>query len=219
MILRCLKSVARYVSVLAVVLLAQGCRSSNPVYDTLTHMLPWSKQYASLLPGFEYLWVSVDGRASVMALGTRETQGNEVHEHWYTGQGEMLYLVNGRIQQALGLTHELRHQTGKPPTWVELGQSPKGVQWTRQLDVMPGYRLGVQEYVVSSTIPEPSRLPDDVPPRAQWYVESVSSTNANGLPWRYEQRFARVNDRVVYSEQCLAPALCLKLRPLGVVVP
>jgi hypothetical protein len=27
------------------------------------------------------------------------------------------------------------------------------------------------------------------------------------------------NDRVVYSEQCLAPAVCLKLRPLGVVVP
>lgn len=219
MILRCLKSLARYVPLLAVVLVAQGCRSSNPVYDTLTNVLPWSKQYASLQPGFEYLWVSAGGKASVMALGSRAVRGNDVHEHWYTGQGEMLYLVNGRVQQALGFTHEVRQQIGAPPTWAALGQSPQPVQWSRQLDVMPGYRLGVQEYVVSSPMAEPTRLPDGVPPTAQWYVDAVSSTHANGLPWRYEQRFARLNDRVVYSEQCVAAALCLKLRPLGVVVP
>jgi len=28
-----------------------------------------------------------------------------------------------------------------------------------------------------------------------------------------------VHDLVVYSEQCLAPALCLALRPLGGAVP
>jgi hypothetical protein len=219
MILRCLKCMARCVSVLVVVLIVQGCRGSNPVYDTLTNVLPWSRQYASLQPGFEYLWVSVDGRASVMALGSRETRGRAVHEHWYTGQGEMIYLVNGRVQQALGFTHEVRHQTGQAPAWSELGQSLTAVQWTRQLDLMPGYRMGVQEYVASRAVAEPSRLPEDVPAHAQWYADIVNGKHANGLAWRYEQRFALANDHVVYSEQCLAATLCLKLRPLGVVVP
>jgi hypothetical protein len=210
---------ARCVSVLVVVLMVQGCRGSNPVYDTFTNVLPWSKQYASLQPGFEYLWVSVDGRASVMALGLRETRGMAVHEHWYTGQGEMLYLVNGRVQQALGFTHEVRHQTGQAPAWSELGQSLNAVQWTRQLDLMPGYRMGVQEYVASSSVAEPSRLPEGVPAHARWYADTVNGKYANGLAWRYEQRFAVANDQVVYSEQCLAATLCLKLRPLGVVVP
>jgi hypothetical protein len=223
MMLRCLKCVSLYMSALVVALTMQGCRGSNPVYDTLTNVLPWSQQYASLQPGFEYLWVSVDGKASVMALGAREARGTAVHEHWYTGQGEMLYLVNGRVQQALGFTHELRQQTGTPPAWgrfdAALVQATQDVVWTRQLDVMPGYRFGVQETVVSRTVAEPTRLPEGVPAQAQWVVDEVLGKKANGLPWVYVQRFAVANGRVVYSEQCLAPAVCLKLRPLGVVVP
>jgi hypothetical protein len=188
-----------------------------------------------LQPEFEYLWVSVDGKASVMALGAREARGTAVHEHWYTSQGEMLHLVNGRVQQALGFTHELRQQTGAPPAWDsfaaqrmpmnmkdQVSASPhatKNAVWTRQLDVMPGYRYGVQETVVSRTVAEPTRLPEGVPAQAHWVADEVLGKKTNGLPWVYAQRFAVANDRVVYSEQCLAPAVCLKLRPLGVVVP
>lgn len=227
--------------VVALALTVQGCRSSNPVYDTLTHALPWTPQVASLQPGFEYLSVSIDGKTSVMALGQREVRGTAVHEHWYTGQGEMLYLVDGRVQQALGFTHELRQQTGEPPAWSSfktaqqqtpptkpvaepvpvpvLSYEPQDFSWKRQLDVMPGYRFGVQETVQTRTVAEPARLPDGVPARALWVAEEVRGKKANGLPWVYAQRFALVNERVVYSEQCLAPALCLALRPLGVVVP
>jgi hypothetical protein len=223
MMLRCLKCVCLYVSAMVVALTMQGCRSTNPVYDTLTNVLPWSQQYASLQPEFEYLWVSVDGKASVMALGAREARGTAVHEHWYTGQGEMLYLVEGRVQQALGFTHELRQQRGTPPAWgrfdAALVQATQDVVWTRQLDVMPGYRFGVQETVVSRTVAEPTRLPEGVPAHAQWVADEVLGKKANGLPWVYAQRFAVANGRVVYSEQCLAPAVCLTLRPLGVVVP
>jgi hypothetical protein len=234
MILRCLVGVPLYASLLAGVLMLQGCRSSNPVYDTLTNVLPWKQQYASLQPGFEYLWVSFDGKASVMALGAREMRGAAVHEHWYNGQGEMLHLVNGRVQQALGFTHELRQQTGMaPPAWSSFGaalgqtlgqalgqgQTIRPVTWSRQLDVMPGYRFGVKEFVVSRSEAEPARLPEGVPAGAQWVADEVQGKKANGSPWVYAQRFAVANDRVVYSEQCLAPVVCLKLRPLGVVVP
>ncbi|CAN1486303.1 Group 4 capsule polysaccharide formation lipoprotein GfcB [Burkholderiaceae bacterium] len=222
-----------YSLMLSVALMAQGCRSVNPVYDTFTNVLPRSLLVTNLQPGFEYLWVSVYGKASVMALGARETRGNAVHEHWYNGQGEMLHLVDGRVQQALGFAHELRQQTGAPPAWASFqgemqrtqaqaerqAQATKDVTWKRQLDVMPGYRFGVQETLVSRTLAEPDRLPEGVPANAQWVADEVFGKKANGLPWVYAQRFAVANGRVVYSEQCLAPAVCLKLRPLGVVVP
>lgn len=235
MMLPRIKCVCQYVSVLVLVLLMQGCQSTNPMLDTFSRVFPAPVQFANLAPGFEYLWVSVDGKASVMALGARETRGTAEHEHWYTGQGEMLYLVNGRVHQALGFTQELRQQTGAPPAWDSFAaqlmpmnmkdqvsappHATKDVVWTRQLDVMPGYRFGVQETVVSRTVAEPARWPEGVPAHAQWVADEVQGKKTNGLPWVYAQRFALVNNRVVYSEQCLAPAVCLKLRPLGVVVP
>ena len=231
MMLRRIKCVCQSASVFVLVLLMQGCQSANPMLDTFSQVWPAPMQVANLTLGYEYLWVSWDGKASVMALGAREMHDSAVHEHWYTGQGEMLYLVDGRVQQALGFTHELRQQKGAPPAWrsfaaqleqvsmKEQNQSNKDVVWTRQLDVMPGYRFCVQETVVSSTVAEPTRMPEGVPAHAHWVADKVLGKKANGLPWLYAQLFAVANGRVVYSEQCLAPAVCLKLRPLGGVLP
>jgi hypothetical protein len=47
----------------------------------------------------------------------------------------------------------------------------------------------------------------------------VSSRLLGGRAWRYRDRFAVQAGRVVYSEQCINPGLCLTLRPLGVVNP
>lgn len=199
-----------------------GCRS-NPTYDTLTTLLPWTKQYAAITPGIEYLWVSVDGQASVMALGERTVQGvgaqQSVHEHWYTGQGEMLYTVNGRIAQALGFTHELRGQSPGAPAWRDVLGSTREIQWTRQLDLMPGYRYGVTDTVVTQRTNAPKHVPEGVPAQAQWVTDLVGSKGDDGLAWWYVQKFAVLDDHVVYSEQCVAKGLCLQMRPLGVVVP
>ena len=216
-LLRCFKLV-----LLCAVALLWGCRS-NPTYDTLTTLFPWRAQYAAVQPGMEYLWVSVDGRASVMALGERTVQssGNsrQVHERWYTGQGEMLLVVDGRIQQAIGFTHEWRGQTSTPPTWASVLQSSREVSWRRSLDVMPGYRYNLIDNITSYKTTPPKRLPEGVSPQAQWVTELVASKGDDGLAWWYLQKFAVLDDRVVYSEQCIAKALCLALRPLGVVVP
>jgi hypothetical protein len=83
---------------------------------------------------------------------------------------------------------------------------------------MPGYRYGVVETVTSNRVHAPKRLPDGVKSQAQWVAETVSSKGHDGLEWWYLQKFALLNDRVVYSEQCLDKALCLKMRPLGVMV-
>ena len=198
-----------------------GCRS-NPTFDTLTNLSPWKSQYASVQPGLEYLWVSLDGKASVMALGERSVQGSgattHLQERWYTGQGEMLYLLDGRIQQALGFTHERRGQTGQAPAWADVLQTAKEMPWSRTADMMPGYRYGVTEHVASQPILSPKSLPEGVSPKAQWVMETVASKNADGKEWWYLQKFAVLDGQVVYSEQCIDQDLCLKLRPLGVLV-
>ncbi len=189
----------------------------------MSTLLPQGKQINIYQPGFEYLSISVDGRASVMALGERTVQstGNsrQVHERWYTGQGEMLLVVDGRIQQAIGFTHEWRGQTSTPPTWASLLQSSREVSWRRSLDMMPGYRYNLTDNITSYKTTPPKRLPEGVSPQAQWVADLVASKGDDGLAWWYLQKFAMLDDRVVYSEQCIAKALCLALRPLGVVVP
>jgi hypothetical protein len=207
---------------LGVVLSVLGCRS-NPTYDTLTTLLPWQKQFAQVQPEVEYLWVSLGGRATVMALGERSLVGVAPnvsrHEYWYTGQGEMLYLRNGRIQEAKGFTQEWRGQTSSPPDWSDVLQSNRAISWRRQLDVLPGFRYNLIDHLTTYKLPAPKQLPEQVQHTAAWVGDSVESKNENGRAWRFEQRFAIENGVVVYSEQCLAPDLCLKLRPLGVVVP
>jgi hypothetical protein len=206
---------------MCVVFTLVGCRS-NPTYDTLTTLLPWKKQYAPVQPGFEYLWVSVAGRVSLMALGERKVQGKppdeRVHEYWYTGQGEMLYLLNGRIQEAKGFTHEWRAQNSAPPAWADLLTSQRALTWRRQLDVMPGYQYGVVTHITSYPIATPKSLPEGVSAQARWVEDAVDAKTLEGRPWRYTQRFAVLDGRVVYSEQCVADSFCLKLRPMGLVV-
>ncbi len=208
---------------LCVVFAFVGCRS-NPTYDTLTTLLPWGKQYAYIQPGFEYLWVSLDGRASVMALGERSVDEQalvrHVHERWYTGQGEMLYLVDGRIQQALGFTHELRSQMARAwPEWAAVLETNRQVDWRRQVDLMPGYRYNVVNHVTTYKTPSPNKLPEGVPASARWVADLVEGKSGDGQAWRYVQKFAISNGQVMYSEQCIDKDLCLQMRPLGVVVP
>jgi hypothetical protein len=200
-----------------------SCRS-NPTFDTFTTLLPWSKQYAQIQPGFEYLWVSLDGRASVMALGERtidkSSSSGRVHEYWYTGQGEMLHLVDGRIQQALGFTRELRGQASTAaPQWNEVLQTTREFNWRRQIDLMPGYRYNLVNYVVTYPSNAPQKLPEGVSTSVRWVTDLVESKARDGQAWWYLQKFALLDNRVVYSEQCIDKDVCLQMRPLGVVVP
>ena len=202
-----------------------GCRS-NPTQSTFNTLLPSGNPRLQPLPGFEYLQVSANGRTQVMALGERRTEVNHdeptVREWWYNGQGEMLYLVNGRIAQALGFTHELRGFTAQQlPTWRSVLQAQqdasKAVLWQQQQDLMPGYRYGVASSVSTYSMAPPHVLPEGVPHVAQWVADTVQSKTTDGRLWQYAQRFALVGERVVYSEHCVTKTLCLALRPLGMV--
>lgn len=197
-----------------------GCQGTNPVYDTFKWILPSSPSAMQLSPAFEFMVVGLDGRSTVLALGERSKQllpeGLETHEYWYSSQHEMLHLVNGRIHQALGFTVEWRSQESTAPRWSEVQKARYEVPWSRVLNIMPGYRYGQVDHLWVKPAKRASNNPLGVPTGVQWFEESVVSQTADARPWAYQQRFAVLNDQVVYSEQCLSPKICLSLRPLGV---
>jgi len=173
-----------------------------------------------LKPGFEYILIEIDGRKTAMALGSREVlllQGQEqLHERWYSGQREMIHMVDGRLHTAVGLTVEWRNQRSTPPAWVVVGQTQDNLTWRRELDIMPGYRFGHTDQVktrVSSAPKDAPILPSD----ARWFSDWVRSPQPLGGDWVFEQHFALHQGKVVYSEQCLAPTVCFKFQPLGLV--
>jgi len=195
-----------------------GCQGFNPVADTFSTLLPQGAASATYQPGLEYLQVSLNGRYAAMALGYRQTQGVDVHEHWYSGQREMVYLVNGRVVEVQGMTHELRKQSDKVPSWHDLAESKRPLVWSRSKDLMPGYRYGQVEYIISQRVEPTQQEAALVNQPAQWFIEQVKSKTADGREWLYNETYAVVNNQVIYSEQCVAPELCLTLRPIGMVV-
>lgn len=198
-----------------------GCQGFNPVTDTAGHFLRSNEKAdkTAYLPGFEYLEVEWQGRKAAMALGYREYKGLQVSEYWYSGQGEMLKLLNGRIVQVFGMTQEVRSLSTNTPAWADLLSHRLPVVWSQTKDTMPGYQYGLQEFVISQQVTPTHDEVTLVNTTASWVLEEVKSKEEGGKTWIYQQKFALTNDRVIYSEQCVAQGICFKLKPLGVVVP
>ena len=173
---------------------------------------------AALPPGFAYLQVRVYGRQSVLA----SVPGQGDDELWYSPQSELLHLRQGRLWRVLGMTTEWRGQQAQPPAWADVPASGEPVPWVRQVDRMPGYRWAERDEVLTRRLPAPPAKLDDVLatwPQAQWFEDSVQSRDAAGRPWAFGQRFALWQGQVVYSEQCIAPDLCLALTRLQTCGP
>jgi len=199
--------------------LLTACQGVHPVMDTATSV--WgSRKQQNFKPraDYDYLGVSLDGRTSFLALGYRDDtvsfRGLERHEFWYSAQNEMLHTVNGRIHRAIGFTVEWRAQDSSPPSWADVKRSRFEVTWSRLLDVMPGYRFGQEGRLRTRPTLAPVDAPRDIPAGVSWFEDIVVSTAEDNQVWEFRQLFAVLSDQVVYSEQCLSPKVCLRLRPL-----
>jgi hypothetical protein len=203
----------------------QGINGISPVLDTGRLLFPSTDFSAHYKQGFEYLLVDHDGHKAAMALGARQSDGPVVHEYWYSGQREMLHLQNGRLHNVVGMTQEVRAQTLITPSWQAIAEATANTTgggalvWSRTRDVQPGYRYGVVEYIISKQIEPTKALQAAAGQPAVWFEDQVKSKNQDGKEWLYTELFAVVNDRVVYSQQCVGPTLCLRLQPLGVMKP
>ena len=208
----------RQVLALAVTMILAGCQGFNPVTDTAGHFFSNKNTKASFSAGFEFLEVEWQGRKAAMALGYRETNGSNIIEHWYSGQGEMLKLINGRVVQVLGMTQEVRHVVTNTPVWSDILAHRLPMVWSQTKEVMPGYRYGLKEYVITQQVNPSAAEKTLITDATSWVLDEIKSKDEKGKVWIYQQKFALNGDKVIYSEQCLAPEMCFKLRPLGVVV-
>jgi hypothetical protein len=130
---------------------------------------------------------------------------------WYSTEGEVISLQNGRVVNTAGLETDWRAvRNFSLPAWQDMiGRN--AVTYSRERDEMPGYRFGIKETV--------SLYPVDVPANAKlvgmpattlrWYEESVIG-QPGGLPsGRFAVQLKDGATRIVYGEQCLSKTLCL----------
>lgn len=197
--------------------LLAACQGFNASTDTLGVVFSsaLNSSTATYSPGFEYIEVEFDGKKTSLALGYRAFNGQDIEEYWYSGTGEMLALRNGRLFQVMGMTNEVRQTSREVPSWSQFQANQLPLTWMRTRDVQPGYRYGVDEYVTSEVRQNKRSESEQT---QTWVVERVSSKAADGRVWRYKERFQLIHGVVVFSEQCIAPQMCFKLKPLGVVV-
>ena len=139
-----------------------------------------------------------------------------IHEYWYSGQKEMIELVEGRIVSVMGMTTEWRQTNSKAPSWDSLSSYSMPTAWVRNRDLMPGYRYGFKDEVMTKIVEAPPKN-KEFPIGAVWFQDNINSKGMDGSEWAYQQLFAWVNGKTLYSEQCIAQDLCLTLKYIGVI--
>jgi hypothetical protein len=210
------------VAIAAPVFLGACSTGMNALVDSLGEVAPFGKKTAgapqSLDPAFAYLRITRGSHVALLWRGNTEPAPGGTVEVYYSGSGEVVRLLDGRIVGALGLTTEWRRVSLAAPSWQSLAASPQGASFVRVRDVMPGYRSGVREEVAVRPIPPPARtaLRGVEATALTWFEErSVSLAVSHGderdraLPTaRYAVDLSQPQEPVIYAEQCLAADLC-----------
>jgi hypothetical protein len=178
-----------------------------------------------LNPAYRYLRVDVASRPSaLLVLGYVDPHPLGDIEVWYSSQREVIKTQAGRVIATSGLELDWR-QVSFPVAPLPWAKAPHSSTYQRVRDVMPGYRMGLQEAVqVVALQPPPEMLPPSLPAGVNWYREtadapSMTHSLPNALPpaWFAVKTSASSAAEVVASYQCLSPTLCLRLQRWPVV--
>ena len=170
-------------------------------------------------PRLTYLRLGNGDHHAYLALGYVDARpGGEV-QVWYSAAGEVIKLQNGRIVGTAGLPVDWRAVRLPPlPAWQDIPAA--GLRYQREIDLMPGYRYGRVQTLQLRPLPPVQNvaLRHAQPAQLRWFEEVDLSDGADRLPpARYAVDLSRLPGQVVYSEQCLSPALCFsfELWPVG----
>ncbi len=172
-------------------------------------------------PAVRYLKVETEGRVIYLALGYVDppaVEGGDPTEVWYSSQGEVLKLRNGRIVATTGLKTDWRDvRLPVLPHWSAVNDSP--VSYVRTRDEMPGYRFGIEETIVLKSLggevaayPALSQSSGTV----RWYEETVISGTPASMslpPSRFAVGKIDGTEHVLYAEQCLTQNQCIAWQP------
>jgi hypothetical protein len=172
---------------------------------------------------YSYLRVQVSGHPpGLMVLGYVDPDPAGPIEVWYSANRETLRLQNGRVISTTGTLQDWAavQYAPVPPAWPDVTQ--QGTSFTRQRDVMPGYRFGIREQIkvqAWSALPPvelPVSLPADKAASYHWYRESMQPQTGQITPLLPDAWFAwgrhRGVEQIVYTEQCMSSDFCLKLQ-------
>ena len=190
----------------------QGC-GHTPVTRTLVDAFGAGKEVASVVlsPNFRYLRVTASGREALMVLGYSDPHYDGPIDTWYSSQGEVLRLQNGRILSTAGLElnwHAVRYKGLLD--WETLVDQNRAV-FIRERDEMPGHRFGLVDRVALYPVPAPkdAHLIGVDPKKLKWFEERVQTTQQTQPSARYGLRLEAGETKVVYGEQCLSERLCI----------
>lgn len=218
-----MKNLARASIVLLVGALSACASSTSAVIDSIRNVVSNNSATAvaraQLNPAYRYLRVTTGGRVALLVLGYVENHPQGPIEVWYSSDREVLRIQNGRIVGAVGLSIEWRNvNLSTSPSWAVIAKS-RSHRVSRVRDVMPGYRFGVREDVVTVITEPPGRSElQGIDPKAlTWFSESATpEVPAASRNERYARlplaRFAvsieKGSEQVVYGEQCLSAEFC-----------
>lgn len=207
----------KLLGVLVGLLALTGC-VQTPISQTLVEAFGKGKSSnidaVKLNPNLKYLRVTVRGRSVLMVLGYLDNTSHGNIETWYSSEGEVIKLLNGRLLSTNGLELDWRNVTYTSlPTWSELSLvslNSSNFQFTRTHDQMPAYKFGISEVVNLYRVSTPNNsnllgLPVN---QLKWFEEKVKGTT-HGLPSaRYGLSTKDGQSVVVYGEQCFSSELC-----------
>jgi hypothetical protein len=170
---------------------------------------------AQLNPNYRYLHVTLAGaKPALLVLGYVDEHPQGAIEVWYSAQGEVLRLQNGRLVGVAGLPVEWRRvaYSQTPPAWQSV--PPEGARFSSVRDEQPGYRLGLVEQVSLKPLQQaPLELPGKNHATAAWFRESYADANGSSRPDAWFALGQSGDQKViVYSRQCLSASVCLSLQ-------
>jgi hypothetical protein len=220
----------------ATLLAVAGCASGGSALMQTAHMvgtralLGAAPDGLPLLPDprFRYLRVEMKDRTPAMwVLGYLDPHPMGTIEVWYSAQGEVLKLQNGRIVATHGLVVDWAavRFLAPPPAWENLGAT--GATFARERDELPLYRYGLRERLLVMAVPPPaaalqSSMHAEVAARYAWFqeialprdgVDTATLPASSVLPHSWFALGLHLGQSlVVYSEQCLRPDFCLRMQ-------
>jgi len=173
-----------------------------------------------LNPSLSYLRVTIKDKPLLMVLGYTETLPQGTLDTWYSNQGEVLQLLNGRVWSTAGVAIDWKNVRFESlPSWTSL-QAQGSAQFLRTHDQMPGYAFGIQQklQIYSVSAPAQSNLVGLPASQLKWFEEKVVSTKSDTLPSaRYGIALKDGQPVQVYGEQCFSNELCFSWQAWPVV--
>jgi len=210
-----------------------GCSSGSSAMLDAARILyrgqPASQNSPNFNPNFAYLRAQIANRTIYMVLGYIDQHPEGQVEVWYSGSGEVIRLLNGRLVGSTGLSTDWRAtRFSRWPAWPDAfapsSQDAAPQRYVRERDLMPGYRFGIRDEIIRAPIPAPanSAIAGVDAQSLSWYEErSVTRPSSASLP---VARFGLSKKpgaarTVVYSEQCISNDLCMSFERWTPSVP